>query len=49
MKFGFSAKHRGIWPAGWLCEALCHGVMCYPFGRKRRRSGAELDFRTIQV
>ena len=22
MKFGFVAKHRGIWPAGWLCEAL---------------------------
>ena len=22
VKFGFVAKHRGIWPAGWLCEAL---------------------------
>ena len=22
MKFGFVAKHRGIWPADWLCEAL---------------------------
>ena len=22
MKVGFIAKHRGIWPAGWLCEAL---------------------------
>jgi putative transposase len=22
VKFGFMAKHRGIWPAGWLCEAL---------------------------
>ena len=22
MKFGFVARHRGIWPAGWLCEAL---------------------------
>jgi putative transposase len=22
MKFGFIAKHRGIWPAVWLCEAL---------------------------
>ena len=19
MKFAFIAKHRGIWPAGWLC------------------------------
>jgi putative transposase len=22
VKFAFIAKHRGIWPAGWLCEAL---------------------------
>src|SRR5215813_3767959 len=22
VKFGFIAKHRGIWPAAWLCEAL---------------------------
>jgi putative transposase len=22
VKFGFIAKHRGIWPAEWLCEAL---------------------------
>lgn len=22
MKFGFIAKHRGIWPVSWLCEAL---------------------------
>jgi hypothetical protein len=22
VKFGFIAKHRGISPAGWLCEAL---------------------------
>ncbi len=22
MKFGFIAKHRGIWPADWLCGAL---------------------------
>jgi len=22
VKFGFVAKHRGIWPVGWLCEAL---------------------------
>jgi putative transposase len=22
MKFGFIVKHRGIWPIGWLCEAL---------------------------
>jgi putative transposase len=22
MKFGFIAKHRGVWPIRWLCEAL---------------------------
>jgi putative transposase len=22
VKFAFIAKHRGIWPAGWLCRAL---------------------------
>jgi putative transposase len=22
MKFGFVAKHRGVWPVAWICEAL---------------------------
>ena len=22
MQFGFIAKHRGIWPVLWMCEAL---------------------------
>ncbi|SFC84760.1 putative transposase [Bosea sp. CRIB-10] len=22
MRFAFIAKHRGIWPVAWLCEAL---------------------------
>ena len=22
MKFGFIAKHRGIWPVLWMCEGL---------------------------
>jgi putative transposase len=22
VKFGFVAKHRGVWPAAWLCGAL---------------------------
>ena len=22
MKFSFIAKHRGIWPTGWMCGAL---------------------------
>jgi hypothetical protein len=29
VKFGFIAKHRGIWPAEWLCEAL---PALQPFG-----------------
>jgi putative transposase len=29
MKFAFIAKHRGIWPAAWMCEAL--GVSCGGF------------------
>jgi putative transposase len=22
VKYGFVAKHRGIWPAAWICEML---------------------------
>jgi putative transposase len=47
MKFGFIAKHRGIWPARWLCEAL--GVSRGGFyawltrpGSQRSRSDVEL-------
>jgi len=44
MQFGFIAKHRGIWPVAWLCEAL--GVSRSDFhawlGRPRRRSDEEL-------
>src|SRR5260221_8081826 len=47
VKFGFIAKHRGIWPAGWLCEAL--GVSRGGFyawltrpRRQRSRSDEEL-------
>ena len=29
MKFAFVAKHRGIWPVRWMCEAL--GVSCSGF------------------
>ena len=36
MKFAFIAKHRGIWPAGWLCEAL--GVSRAGFYAWRTRS-----------
>ena len=47
MTFGFIAKHRGIWPAGWLCGAL--GVSRGGFyawltrpRSQRRRSDEEL-------
>ncbi len=36
MKFGFIAKHRGIWPADWLCGAL--GVSRGGFMQLRRPS-----------
>ena len=45
MKFSFIAKHRGIWPAGWLCGAL--GVSrggvsaCLTRPRSQRRRGDE--------
>jgi putative transposase len=29
VKFAFVAKHRGIWPVRWMCEAL--GVSCSGF------------------
>ena len=36
MTFAFIATHRGIWPAGWLCEAL--GVARAGFYAWRTRS-----------
>ncbi|MDE3051109.1 MAG: transposase, partial [Nitrospirota bacterium] len=36
MKFAFIATHRGIWPTGWLCEAL--GVSRAGFYAWRTRS-----------
>ncbi len=48
MKFAFIAKHRGIWPAGWMCGAL--GVSRGGFyawlirtRSERSRSDEELD------
>ncbi len=39
MKFAFVAKHRGIWPAGWLCGALgvSRGGFYAWLGRPRSR------------
>src|SRR5260221_9756893 len=47
VKFGFIAKHRGIWPAGWLCEALGvsrGGVYAWltPPGQQRSRRDEKL-------
>ena len=36
MKFGFIAKHRGIWPAGWLCGALGVSLPLRPARCKER-------------
>ncbi len=36
MKFGVVAKHRGIWPVAWICEAL--GVSRAGFYAWLRRS-----------
>ena len=30
MRFTFIAKHRGIWPVAWLCEALDVSRSDYP-------------------
>ena len=50
VKFGFIAKHRGFWPAGWLCEALgvsqggFYAWLTRPRSR-RNRSNEELGAR----
>ena len=44
MKFAFIATHRGIWPAGWLCEAL--GVSragCYAWRTRPPSARARAD------
>ena len=42
MKFGFIAKHRGIWPVAWLCAAL--GVSRSGFHAWLGRSSVPLEF-----
>ena len=44
MKFGFIAKHRGIWPADWLCGALGvsrGGFYAWPKRPRSRRSRSD--------
>ncbi len=54
VKFGFIAKHRGIWPAGWLCGALgvsrggFYGWLTRPRSQ-RSRSDEELARRFAQA
>jgi putative transposase len=38
MKFSFIAKHRGLWPAGWLCGALGVSRAGFYAWLSRRRS-----------
>ena len=38
MKFGFIAKHRGIWPVLWMCEALGVSRDGYALARHGPRS-----------
>jgi hypothetical protein len=52
VKFGFVARHRGIWPAEWLCEAL--GVSRGGFyawltrpRSQRSRSDEDLSLRSV--
>ena len=45
MKFGFIAKHRRIWPARWLCEALGASRGGYYAWLTRPRSQREPDGR----
>ncbi len=35
MKLGFVAKHRGIWPLEWVCEALGVSRSGFYSGRDR--------------
>lgn len=43
MRFGFIAKHRGVWPVTWLCEALgvsrsgFHAWLTRPPSRRSRQ------------
>ena len=41
VKFGFIAKHRGIWPTRWLCEALVSRGVGTDAGLTRPRSPAQ--------
>ena len=44
MKFAFIAKHRGIWPVGWLCGALGvsrAGFYAWLMRRRSRRSRSD--------
>ena len=49
VKFGFIAKHRGIWPAEWMCGALGVFAVGYawltrPRSRRSRQTNPGGDF-----
>ena len=43
MRFAFIAKHRGIWPAAWMCEALGVSRGGFLAWLSRPRSRREID------
>ncbi len=50
MKFGFVAKHRGVWPVAMQCEAL--GVSrsgFYAWGRRPQSTRARIDAEILQT
>ena len=55
MKFGFIVKHRRIWPAAWLCEALgvsrggFYAWLTRPPSQRARHDEADSDSCTASV
>jgi len=47
MKFGFIAKHRGIWPVSWMCEML--DVSVSGFYEWAKRTPSERSRRDTQL
>ena len=48
MRFGFIAKHRGVWPTRWMCETLdvSHGGF-YEWLRRPQCERARMDLQLV--